>query len=39
MDFGHYKGQKIKVDFSGGDNTSNIGSLLLKNVDQKIKLT
>jgi len=39
MDFGHCKGRKIEVDFTGGDITSDAGILLLKNADQKINLT
>jgi len=39
MDFGQCKGRKIEVNFAGGDITSDAGVLLLKKVDQKIKLT
>ena len=39
MDFGRCKGRKVEVNFNGGDITSDAGILLLKNTDQKIKLT
>jgi hypothetical protein len=37
--FQAYKSRKIKLDFKGGDITSDAGSLLLKNVDRRIGLT
>ena len=39
MKFGRCKGRKIEVSFDGGDITSDAGVLLLKNIDQKTKLT
>ena len=39
MDFGSCKGRKIKVNFNGGDITSDAGVLLLKSTDQKINLS
>ncbi len=39
MKFGRCKGRKIEVNFDGGDITSDAGVLLLRNIDQKVKLT